>query len=206
MLGSRCAATVVLLPTRSCMLIWLCFAALATYAPLSGNSTLELRASLSCCLCHSHMSISKHRHECAGSQRSRTHVTHTPARRLLRALLAMSEDRARDFLTTAVRTLRRVAVEEWTEDVSAAFFWWSNVQQMRLFLSQVAGGEVQVPGEWEWLQEQLDPLLLVRFVFVSGMKSPQRCLIASSRTQVWKIYLAHARWTVCTKSARSGLI
>jgi hypothetical protein len=98
----------------------------------------------------------------ADANRSQTHITHTPARRLLRSLLAMSEERAREFLAAAMRTLQRVAVDDWTEDVSQAFFWWSNVQQMRLFVQQVVSGEAQVSGDWEWLADEMDPMLLAR--------------------------------------------
>jgi hypothetical protein len=89
-------------------------------------------------------------------------MTHTPARRLLRALLAMPDARASHFLSTALRMLRRVAVDEWREDVSAAFFWWSNVQQLRLLLRQLDDGTLQVAGDWRWLHGEMDPALQVR--------------------------------------------
>lgn len=73
----------------------------------------------------------------------------------------MPDARANAFLATALRTLRRVAVDEWLEDVSAAFFWWSNVQQMRLVLQQLDEGSLQVPGDWQWLHSELDPALQV---------------------------------------------
>jgi hypothetical protein len=97
----------------------------------------------------------------AGIERSRTHLTHTPARRLFRALLAMSQEQAQQFAVVAMRVLRRIAVTEWKEDVTQAFFWWSNIQQLRLFLKQLVDGDVQVPGDWGWLQPDMEPLLTV---------------------------------------------
>ena len=92
-------------------------------------------------------------------------MTHTPARRLFRSMLAMSQQDASRFMHTAMAVLRRIAVDEWHEDVSAAFYWWSNVQQMRLFLKQLEDGDVQLPGDWTWLPSAMDPLLMVRPLF-----------------------------------------
>ena len=55
----------------------------------------------------------------------------------------MAQADAERFLAAALAALRRIAVNEWQEDVSAAFYWWSNVQQMRLILKQLDDGDVQ---------------------------------------------------------------
>lgn len=97
----------------------------------------------------------------AGS-RSRSHQVHTPARRLFRSIVSLPQQQAAQFAAAAMRALRRAAVDDWTEDVTRAFAWWSNVQHLRVLLQQLQDGDVTVAGEWGWLREELDPQLLVR--------------------------------------------
>lgn len=97
----------------------------------------------------------------AGS-RSRSHQVHTPARRLFRSIVSLPQQQAAQFAAAAMRVVRRVAVDDWAEDVTRAFAWWSNLQHLRVLLQQLADGDVTVAGEWMWLREDLDPQLLVR--------------------------------------------
>lgn len=98
----------------------------------------------------------------AGEARRRAHVTHTPARRLFRALLATPQDEARALVPVILAALRRRAVDEWWEDITQAFFWWSNVQMLRLFLAQLDEGTVMTVGDFTWLRPEMDDGLLVR--------------------------------------------
>lgn len=98
----------------------------------------------------------------AGEARRVAHVTHTPARRLFRALLATPPDQARALVPVILGALRRRAVDEWWEDVTHAFFWWSNIQMLRLFLVQLDEGTVMASGDWDWLRPAMDDGLLVR--------------------------------------------
>lgn len=98
----------------------------------------------------------------AGEARRVAHVTHTPARRLFRALLATPPDEAGALVPVILAALRRRAVGEWWEDVTHAFFWWSNLQMLRLFLVQLEEGTVMAVGDWSWLRPAMDEGLLVR--------------------------------------------
>lgn len=53
------------------------------------------------------------------------------------------------------------------EDVTRAFFWWTNVQHLRVLLQQLQDGDVHVVGDWSWLRDEMDPQLLVRFLCIS---------------------------------------
>jgi hypothetical protein len=58
--------------------------------------------------------------------------------------------------------IRQRAAVQWVEDVPLAFFWWSNIQMLRVFLHQLASGSVRTVGDCSWLQQALDPGLQVR--------------------------------------------
>jgi hypothetical protein len=139
---------------------WLCAHCIQS-APLWGNAVFTI------CGGKVHLSVTpeetgQKRHVlCAASHRSVSHVTHTPARRLFRSIISSPQHQAQQYVTAAVRELYQVAVAEWMEDVTRAFFWWTNVQHLRVLLQHLQDGDVQVPGDWSWLRDEMDPQLLV---------------------------------------------
>jgi hypothetical protein len=96
-----------------------------------------------------------------GAARSQSHVTHTPARRLLRALVSLPQEQAEAMVPVMLHAIRCRTQKQWADDVPLAFFWWSNMQMLRVFLHQLGDGSVATVGDCSWLKPMLDPSLQV---------------------------------------------
>jgi hypothetical protein len=70
-----------------------------------------------------------------------------------------------------LHALRQQAIIRWQEDATQAFFWWSNLQMLRLFLAQLEAGDVYIDGDWSWLRPEMDSTLEVSVGWSSLVQS-----------------------------------